>query len=225
MSVNTGVQDVSHGEIHKRLLSGLCKEDMIKEYAKWAPIYDSDCTETGTCHKEISARALIESVERTEKSIRVLDAACGTGIPASYLRKYGDEMGIHLKITGVDFSPDMLEEARKKNVYDNIIEADLTEELNICENSFDAFLAVGLFLDGHCGPEVLENITRYVKPGGIGVITVRQKTFKKREKDYVQTFSLCNLKVQENFVADYMEGVKGNYLVLKKKSNSVEETI
>lgn len=58
MSVNAGVQDVSCGEIHKRPMSGLCKEYMMKGYGKWAQINDADCTEAKTTHKEISAQYL-----------------------------------------------------------------------------------------------------------------------------------------------------------------------
>lgn len=216
MSHKDIIQDVTYGNVHKNLLSGLSKEDMIAEYAKWAPHYDVECERDQACHKEVAAKALIESMNKPGVNARVLDAACGTGIVAEWLKCFADQRGMSVEITGVDFSPDMLSFAAKKNIYSQLLEGDLAEELDLEENSFDAFLAVGLFLDGHCGPEILPKLTRYVKPGGIGVITVRKKTYDGKESEYLMNFKAAKLSIVRNFVTDYLVGVEGNYIILKK---------
>lgn len=212
------VQDVAYGDTHKRLLSGLPKSEMIIEYGKWAASYDWQCKRDLATHKEISARALIESLGNPTKTVNVFDAACGTGLVAEWLVKLAAEKSIKLDITGVDFSPEMLIEADKKNIYSKLLEQDLSEDLDLDQGHFDAFLAVGLFLDGHCGPEIIPKLMRYIKVGGVGVITVRRKTYVCKEDEYLKFFKLSNLSIVRNFVGDYLAGgVEGNYIILRKE--------
>lgn len=59
---------------------------------------------------------------------RVLDGGCGTGLCGTFLRSYSRILH------GVDLSSGMLNEARGKSLYDDLIEAELTAFLSRCES-------------------------------------------------------------------------------------------
>jgi demethylmenaquinone methyltransferase/2-methoxy-6-polyprenyl-1,4-benzoquinol methylase len=76
--------------------------------------------------RRIAAEAVVRPGDR------VLDACCGTGDLAIAARKAGGE-----KITGLDFSPGMLERARRKSASVEWVEGDLLS-LPFPDASFDA---------------------------------------------------------------------------------------
>lgn len=212
------VQEVAYGDLHKKILSGVSKEELIECYNKWSSTYDVQCAQDEATHKRISAEALVEHISNPKGTLRLLDAACGTGLPASHVKQLAGVRNISIDMVGLDFSRDMLAAARKKGLYSQLVEADLNEVLPFPENHFDLFLAVGLFLDGHCSPDVLQHIGRCIKPGGIGVITVRRRTFQVREKKYLLSFKSAGFFVVKNFIEKYLSGgVEGNYIVLQKE--------
>lgn len=69
------------------------------------------------------------------KSLRVVDLGCGTGLCATHLR------GLSAHLVGVDLSPGMLEKASQRNLYDELIEAELTEYLGDCSENFDLMVS------------------------------------------------------------------------------------
>lgn len=69
---------------------------------------------------------------------RVLDAGCGTGVCADFLRIYADEL------TGVDISAAMLRESQKKNIYTSLIKEDILPFLERQKRRYDLILAADL---------------------------------------------------------------------------------
>lgn len=85
---------------------------------------------------------------------RALDLGCGTGLCGSVLR----EMSAY--VVGVDIAPKMLTEARRKEVYDELHEADL---LDFLENSSDCYnLAIAADVLPYLG-ELVNFFTRIQK--------------------------------------------------------------
>ena len=73
----------------------------------------------------------------------------------------------------------MLNIARTKNCYSEIIEADLTQRLLINDNHYGAIVSAGTFTHGHIGPNVLDELLRVARPDALFVFTVHFKLFKK----------------------------------------------
>jgi len=73
----------------------------------------------------------------------------------------------------------MLNIAKLKNCYSKIIEADLTKRLLINNNQYGAVVSAGTFTHGHVGPDALDELLRITRPGGLFVITIHYKLFKK----------------------------------------------
>lgn len=65
------------------------------------------------------------------RALDVLDAGCGTGLCAPYLRPYAR------RLDGVDLSPGMLTKARLRNVYDQLHAAELTTYLSAHDGVWD----------------------------------------------------------------------------------------
>ena len=101
----------------------------------------------------------------------ILDAGCGTG---NYLRKFAPLVN---KMTGIDFSEEMLNHAKRKlpdNVNVELIQGSLLEPLSFDDNTFDMVLINQVLhhLDGDYdnypnAQKFLLEVQRVLKPSGI----------------------------------------------------------
>ena len=80
-------------------------------YRDWAGRYDQQL-EQELQYVAPAAIAQMLSLAEPDHTVRVLDVGCGTGLVGVSLRKLGF---VHLD--GLDFSSQMLDEARRKGVY------------------------------------------------------------------------------------------------------------
>jgi predicted TPR repeat methyltransferase len=90
----------------------------------------------------------------------VVDMGCGTGLCGPRLRRFAD------RLIGVDLSPSMLEEARKKQVYDELVCGDLVDFLERHDATFDLAIATGVFI--HIGDltGLFSACGKALRPGG-----------------------------------------------------------
>lgn len=70
---------------------------------------------------------------------RALDLGCGTGLCGPLLK------AIAQHVDGVDLSPQMLLQARRRAVYDQLVQADITEHLSAADARYDLVLAADVF--------------------------------------------------------------------------------
>lgn len=133
--------------------------DVASGYAEWAPTYDAFPNPL-IAIEEPAVRALIDDTPVG----RALDAACGTGRHAAYLRGRGHE------VIGVDVSPEMLERARAR-VPDGDFRVGDLESLPVESHSVD--LAVCALALDHV-PQLepaLRELARVVRPGGRVIVS------------------------------------------------------
>jgi len=69
-----------------------------------------------------------------------LDLGCGTGLCGSYLRPYS------ASLTGIDLSQKMLDQAAKRNLYDQLICADITDFLQRATRKIDLIVAADVLV-------------------------------------------------------------------------------
>ncbi len=125
---------------------------------------------------------------KSEKIDAVLDVACGTGDMCEYWDKIAKERGIMIeKITGIDPSVGMLEEAKKKGLNATFIEGE-AKDIPCKENRSD-ILSISYGLRNVVDRmEGLREFHRVLKPGGLLVILEFTKLPKKKLSAKIRDF-------------------------------------
>ena len=140
------------------VISAESSEELRKRYDEWAETYDSDLEDVDAYRApQMVAEKLVEF---GVPSGEVLDIACGTGLTGAAFHEAG-----FTNLTGIDYSENMLAQARKRNVYKSLRIADLNNPLAFDDNVFHAVTVVGLSL--HFPPQAYHEIGRVLAPGGL----------------------------------------------------------
>ena len=138
-------------------------------YKNWAKKYEDDVINlAGYVGHLITSELLLSYLRNTQA--KIFDAGCGTGLVGEILNKNSFQ-----NLIGVDFSQEMLNIAKQKNVYQSLDLVDLTKKLDYENDSFDAIICAGTFTCGHVGPEALREMVRITKQGGYICFTVRKQ--------------------------------------------------
>lgn len=131
-------------------------------YARWAPVYDK----TFGAVTEGGRRKTVEFINAGQGS--VLEVGVGTGLALKYYEP-------HLKVTGIDFSDDMLAKARSKvqnqgMTYVQELRQMDARSLDFPDNHFDTIAAMHVLSVVPEPEKVMAEIARVCRPGGQVVI-------------------------------------------------------
>ncbi len=140
-------------------------ENKEQQYDEWAQTYDSDLVDDlGYVAFSEAGDIFMEAV--TDRSARILDVACGTGLAGAYLQRHG-----YLHVDGTDLSTKMMEVASQRGLYRSTWQHDFTRPARL-EKLYDAVLCVGMF--SYAVPKItdMHNVVRCARPGATCVITV-----------------------------------------------------
>ena len=151
-------------------------QKLKKLYVGWAKVYDKNMAEWGYAYNKKILK-ILPKLSVTKKS-KILDAGCGTGWVGQTLfnAKYKN-------LSGIDYSPDMLKQAKKKKIYKKLVCANLRNKIKFPTNTFDIIICVGFLAKGHLGPEVLDELIRILKPNGYIVCSIGENVWKKFKFD------------------------------------------
>ncbi|MFZ1416338.1 MAG: tetratricopeptide repeat protein [Defluviicoccus sp.] len=108
----------------------------------------------------------------------VLDAGCGTGLCAGHLRPYA------CRLVGVDLSPKMLMKAKARNLYDALIEGELTAYLNTTETVFDLICSADALCYFGRLDDVFAGAARALKRGGGFIFSLEKGDAEANERGY-----------------------------------------
>lgn len=102
------------------------------------------------------------------KSLDVLDAGCGTGLCGAMIAPYAR------RLVGVDLSERMLDQARERNVYDELVKGELTAYLVECPETFELIVSADTLV--YFGPleAVVAAAAKALHPGGQLIFTVEE---------------------------------------------------
>jgi ubiquinone/menaquinone biosynthesis C-methylase UbiE len=135
-------------------------------YDRLAPVW-SATTDDGPFNGLLERPALRSLVPRPLKGRAVLDVGCGSGAQCAWLLDEG------ANVTGVDLSPVMIEQARRRcGSRANLLVADMAEPLPLESRSFDGVtcsLALHYLRDWQVP---LASFARVLRPGGWAVISL-----------------------------------------------------
>ncbi len=106
-------------------------------------------------------RRILRKQYGNRKNLKILDAGCGTGFNFDALTGFGD-------VYGADLSANALKQA-KRSKYAKLLLKDVNK-LDY-ENYFDVIIAVEIIEHIKEDFKVIQNFKKYLKPGGILIIT------------------------------------------------------
>jgi len=103
---------------------------------------------------------------QASRQLRVLDAGCGTGLCGPVLRPYAQHL------TGVDLSEPMVQKAREREVYDELVVAELGEFLAARPLAYDLIASGDTLVYFGRLEAVLHDAAQVLLPGGHLVFTL-----------------------------------------------------
>lgn len=134
-------------------------EDTKTIYADWADGYDADMDAMAYATPGRVAAAIVPLLP--QHTAEILDFGCGTGLSGAALRAAG-----YTQIDGTDISAEMLEIARRKDIY-RALWVGTPGAVAVDTGRYAAIVATGVVSLGAAPPEMLAILLRALAPGGL----------------------------------------------------------
>lgn len=111
-------------------------------------------------------QALAELIGPLREGTRVLDAGCGTGLMGAALEG-ASPRGAHFDLVGIDLSAGMLQRARSRGIYSDLVLGDVCEALaGMPAERFDLAVAADVLIYLGDLDELFGALRRTLRPGG-----------------------------------------------------------
>lgn len=136
-----------------------------RHYDRWADSYDDELTASGYQTPQRCAEALARHAP--DPGAPILDFACGTGLSGLALHRAGFTC-----IDGVDLSPRMLAQARKRGVYRHLQLADGAAPPGLQGGAYAAIAAVGAIGPGAAPGAAIDGAIDSLAPGALFVVSL-----------------------------------------------------
>ncbi|XP_077988542.1 methyltransferase-like protein 27 [Glandiceps talaboti] len=194
------MNDVTAKRLTDILIPGRTPEEVRNFYDKWSTDYDKDLESVGWNAPRYTAEGLSKLM--TDRHARILDCAAGTGLVGQELNRYG-----YRDIEAIDISQILLNQAAEKCVYKKLICAKLGADQieGIKEDTYDAIVCAGGFLDGHLDDTCFTEFVRILRKDGLICIAVRAKALFRVEGPILN--SLLERKILEEVEKYQLENV------------------
>jgi len=124
------------------------------------------------------AAMLEDSGLAPSKRLDVLDAGCGTGLCGPLLAPYARQL------TGVDLSAAMLARASEKNVYDALVNRELTEYLRDSREAFDLIVSADTLVYFGALKDIVTAASGALRPDGLLIFTLEHAVLGNATLDY-----------------------------------------
>uniref|UniRef100_H2Z0R4 Methyltransferase domain-containing protein n=1 Tax=Ciona savignyi TaxID=51511 RepID=H2Z0R4_CIOSA len=193
-----------------RMFSAIGQTDTRQHYNDYAAKYEQDCACLGYSEPEEMVGMLKEVLPNfSDDHLQVLDIAAGTGLMGELLRS-ANFKGV---IDGIDGSANMLEKAREKGIYRNLIEEFVLPDkaLPLKDQMYDVTCCLGSMSVPHIQPEALKEFVRVTKTGGMMgfavVTTPRSGAYEQKLAEIVKSLENSgqwkNLKAIKSAIFQY----------------------
>jgi predicted TPR repeat methyltransferase len=150
---------------------GRSPDDYVRTlFDDFAATFDQKLAALNYRGPELVLQALGQILGIPQGDLDVLDAGCGTGLCGPGLRPYAR------RLVGVDLSPAMLELARHRKVYDEIVTAELTEHLTSVPQAYDVIVAADTLIYFGELPTLFAACHQSLRQDGLLVFTVELLT-------------------------------------------------
>ncbi len=174
-------------EIAKFLLALASGEDVAprapdglleRMYDTYAANYDRHLHRLGYRAPALVASALARAGARPGADLAILDAGCGTGLCGPLLRPYAG------RLTGIDLSSGMLEQARAISAYDELSRRELVDYMDSAPLTFDVIVIVDTLIYFGALESVAKAAHCALRTGGLLIFTVEEERHRGAEAGY-----------------------------------------
>ncbi|MGM0660850.1 MAG: class I SAM-dependent DNA methyltransferase [Pseudomonadota bacterium] len=170
-------------------------ESMRRYYDDWADTYDTDLDRNDYRTPARCAAALAAHLD--DREAPVLDFACGTGISGVALKEAG-----FTTIDGTDISDGMLDKARAKGAYRDLLLGHPDAGIETGGRQYRAIVAVGAIGAGAAPVAYLDHALAHLKPGGIFVVSLNDHTLEDPEFEARLTQAIADGRVAKLLAED-----------------------
>ena len=183
----------------------------VDVYNNWAKTYDNYVDSLDYMGPKNIVKNLLKLLEKEDKTLQILDFGCGTGKVGEELR---NQFNSSYYLEGIDISPNMLKNAEKKNIYNELNNIDLTKESY--NKKFDIILSSGVFLEGHVNINNISRLQKLLNKNGILLFTIRE-TFKDSNSEDFYKYVLSNKSFISYSIIDieYLKNVKCKLVIMR----------
>jgi predicted TPR repeat methyltransferase len=145
-------------------------EDAFVEHVfdEFASSFDAKLAQLSYRAPQLVVAMLADAGARHERALDVLDAGCGTGLCGPLLAPYAR------RLTGVDLSSRMLARAREKDVYDELLQGELTAYLQQVREAFDVIVSADTLVYFGAIDAVAAAAAAALRPAGLFIATVEE---------------------------------------------------
>jgi predicted TPR repeat methyltransferase len=113
-------------------------------------------------------REAIVSVMGNPHALSVLDLGCGSGLSGTVLKPWA------ANLLGVDLSPEMIELARKREIYDRLEVAEITSWLSESKETFDLIVSCDVMIYFGDLHQVIAGAAKRLRPGGVFALSMER---------------------------------------------------
>jgi predicted TPR repeat methyltransferase len=137
-------------------------------YRRFSEFYEKNMCDDLSYEAPQRLAEALDSVWGERKGLRTLELGCGTGLAGLVLRPRA------ASLTGIDLSPEMVEAARKRKIYDELAVAEITAWLAAEEHAYDLIVACDTLIYFGDLSQVVTPAARLLTPGGRIVFSVER---------------------------------------------------
>ena len=137
-------------------------------FERAAPDFDTVLATLGYQAPQLVFESAAAVLDPGAVALEVLDLGCGTGLCGDWFRP------LARRLVGVDLSPGMLEQARARGCYDELVCEELTVYVRRCEARFDLITAADVFCYFGDLTAVFAAVASLLRPAGRFIFSVEE---------------------------------------------------
>ncbi|XP_078276967.1 methyltransferase-like protein 27 [Rhinoraja longicauda] len=204
------------------LYSELSTGEKVDFYNSWAENYEKHTSVIGYQAPSLGVETLISVYTEDRSSALVFDVPCGTGMVAELMQKLGFK-----NFHGMDCSEEMLKISESKGMYQKLMHCLITadKQLPVKEGTYDVVMVVGGLSQPHLPWEILPELLRITKTGGLICVTMKADVSDHRSKLLASIQELLKKGLWEEVVKRYIEKWQKGMLLTGMSEEYIDGTV